>query len=141
MYNLDDIKKVLPHRDPFLFLDKITNISDDRNIIEAQYTFKEDLDIFKGHFPTKPIVPGVILLESMAQAGAFLVLSLDEYKGKLALFAGADSVKWRNPVLPNDTVVLKVEVKKFRHGVGLAEAYAYVNGNIACEAIIKVVVR
>lgn len=139
MYNLEDIKKILPHRDPFLFLDQINNMSNDS--IEAEYTFIDTLDIFKGHFPTKPIVPGVIILEAMAQAGAFLALSIEEHKGKLALFAGADKIKWRNPVLPNDKVVFKVEVKNFRHGVGIAEAFAYVNDELACEATIKVVVR
>lgn len=141
MYNLEQIKKVLPHRDPFLFLDEVTEMSHEERNIVANKTFHEDLDIFKGHFPDKPITPGVIILEAMAQAGAFLVLSSEGYEGKIALFAGADNVKWRNPVLPNDKVIFKVQVKNFRHGVGLAEAHAYVNDLVVCEALIKVVIR
>ncbi len=139
MYNLEDIKRVLPHRDPFLFIEQIVEMNDES--ITATNVFKSDLDIYKGHFPDFPITPGVIILEAMAQTGAFLVLSKEEYKGKIAYFLGADNVKWRNPVLPNDKVVFKVSVEKFRRGIGVAQAYAYVNDKLCCEAIIKVAVK
>ncbi len=141
MYNLEDIKKVLPHRDPFLFLDEVTHMCHEEKTITARKTFHADLDIFKGHFPGKPITPGVIILESMAQAGAFLVLSYEGYQGKIAFFAGADNVKWRNPVLPGDTIEIKVDVVNFRHGVGVSKGVASVNGVVVCEATLKVVVR
>ncbi len=141
MYNLEDIKKVLPHRDPFLFLDEVTYMSHEERTITANKTFSPDLDMYKGHFPEKPITPGVIILEAMAQAGAFLVLSYDGYQGKIAFFAGADNVKWRNPVLPGDKVEIKVDVINFRHGVGVSQGVAMVNGVVVCEATLKVVVR
>lgn len=140
-YNLEQIKEVLPHRDPFLFLDEILEVNEEASTIVACKTFTEDLDIFKGHFPNLPITPGVIILEALAQAGAFLALSKEEYKGKIAYFIGADNVKWKNPVLPNDTVILKVEVIKFRHGIGVANSNAYVNDNLVCSATLKVAVK
>lgn len=140
-YNLEQIKKILPHRDPFLFLDEILEVNEDEGSIVASKTFNEDLDIFKGHFPNLPITPGVIILEALAQAGAFLALSKEEYIGKIAYFIGADDVKWKSPVLPNDTVILKVKVIKFRHGIGLAQGEAYVNDELACSATLKVAVK
>lgn len=141
MYNLEQIKEVLPHRDPFLFIDEIIEMSHEERTISAKKFFSKDLDFFKGHFPNQPITPGVVILEAMAQTGAFLVLSHETYKGKIALFAGADEVKWRNVVLPDDEVIFKLTIKNFRHGVGIAKAYAYVDDKIACEALIKVVVK
>jgi 3-hydroxyacyl-[acyl-carrier-protein] dehydratase len=86
-------------------------------------------------------MPGVLILEALAQAGAFVVLKMDEYKGKLAFFAGADDVKWRRQVKPGDTLKLCVKVEKFKMGIGIADAAAYVGDEPACTAKIKFAVQ
>ena len=102
-----------------------------------------DEDFFKGHFPEYKVMPGVLILEALAQAGAFIVLSMDEYKGKIAFFAGADEVKWRRQVKPGDVLRLCVKVEKFKFGMGIADAAAYVGDEkeIACTAKIKFAVQ
>ncbi|GHV12422.1 3-hydroxyacyl-ACP dehydratase FabZ [Clostridia bacterium] len=136
MYDQDYIKTIIPHRDPFLLIDSITEYTPVTSAVALkQLTGNEDF--FRGHFPDYPVMPGVLILEALAQTGAFVVLSMDEYKGKIALFAGADEVKWSRQVKPGDTLKLKVQVEKIRFGVGIASAEASVNGSVVCTAKIK----
>jgi 3-hydroxyacyl-[acyl-carrier-protein] dehydratase len=135
-YNKEQIKEIIPHRDPFLLIDEIEEFIPEVSVTAVKYVTGEE-DFFKGHFPEYKVMPGVLILEALAQAGAFVVLSMDEYKGKIAFFAGADEVKWRRQVKPGDTLRLCVKVEKIKFGMGVADAAAYVGEEAACTAKIK----
>lgn len=136
MLNQDDIKKIIPHRDPFLFLDKVDNLIPLKSATGYKFV-SEDEEFFKGHFPNEPVMPGVLILEAMAQVGAVVVLVNEEYKNKIVYFTGADNVKFRKKVLPGDTLRLECEVIKLRKRFGVGEAKAYVGDELACEGLIK----
>ncbi len=138
MSNFKDVKDVLPHREPFLFIDSVVSLDRETNTIVCKKKFEDTMDIYKGHFPGNPITPGVIILEAMAQAGAYLTLVEPGNEGKLALFAGADKVKWKKTVLPNDEVIFRVQVTTWKCGIGFADATASVNDKVVCSATIKV---
>ena len=140
LYNQEQIKKVIPHREPFLLIDEILEYTENESITAVKYVTGEE-DFFKGHFPEYKVMPGVLILEALAQAGAFIVLSMEEYKGKIAFFAGADGVKWRRQVKPGDTLKLCVKVEKFKMGIGIADAVAYTGEETACTAKIKFAVQ
>jgi len=140
LYNQEQIKEIIPHREPFLLIDEICEYIEKESITAVKYvTGKEDF--FKGHFPEYKVMPGVLILEALAQAGAFIVGNMEEYKNKIAFFAGADDVKWRRQVKPGDTLRLCVKVEKFKMGIGIADAVAYVDGEAACTAKIKFAVQ
>ena len=140
LYNKEQIKKIIPHREPFLLIDEIEEYTEKESVAAIKHVTGEE-DFFKGHFPEYKVMPGVLILEALAQAGAFIVLNIDEYKGKIAFFAGADEVKWRRQVKPGDTLRLCVKVEKFRFGMGIADAIAYVGEETACTAKIKFAVQ
>ena len=135
-YNQEQIKEIIPHREPFLLIDEIIEYTPQESVTAIKRVTGEE-DFFKGHFPDYKVMPGVLILEALAQAGAFVVLNMDCYKGKIAFFAGADEVKWRRQVKPGDVLRLCVKVEKFRFGMGIADASAYVGEEIACTAKIK----
>ena len=140
LYNQEQIKEIIPHRDPFLFIDSIEEYTEKESVTAVKHVTGDE-DFFAGHFPEYKVMPGVLILEALAQAGAFIVLSMPEYKGKLAFFAGAEEVKWRRQVRPGDTLRLCVKVEKFKMGIGVADAAAYVDGETACMAKIKFAVQ
>ena len=140
LYNQEQIKQIIPHREPFLLVDEIEEFTEKESVAAIKYVTGDE-DFFKGHFPEYKIMPGVLILEALAQAGAFIILSMDEYKGKLVFFAGADEVKWRKQVRPGDTLRLCVKVEKFKLGMGIADATAYVGEETACSAKIKFAVQ
>jgi len=140
LYNQEQIKEIIPHREPFLLIDEIIEYTEKDSVTAIKYVTGEE-DFFRGHFPEYKVMPGVLILEALAQAGAFIVLNTDEYKGKIAFFAGADEVKWRRQVIPGDTLRLCVKVEKFRYGMGVADGAAYVGGEVACTAKIKFAVQ
>lgn len=140
----NDIEKIIPHRDPMLLVDGIIEIKENeegKKVIVGTKTFTGEEDFFKGHFPNLPVVPGVLVLEAIAQTGAVFALSMDEYKGKTAFLVGADSIKWRRSVLPNDTLIMEVTEVKIRHGIGKAHGEAFVNGELACMADLVVAIK
>ncbi len=131
--NQEQIKDILPHRDPFLFLDEVVELEPGVRAVAIKRVRPEEPH-FRGHFPGQPIMPGVLIVEALAQAGAVAALSLPENKGKLVLFAGIDGARFKRPVVPGDTLRLEVEMTRMRGRVGKAEAQAFVDEELACRA-------
>lgn len=129
------IKEIIPHRDPFLFLDEVVELAPGARTIAVKH-LRRDEPFFEGHFPGRPIMPGVLIVEALAQAGAVAALSLPENKGKLVLFAGIDGVRFKRLVVPGDTLRLEVEMTRMRGPVGRAEARAFVGNELACRAAL-----
>ena len=131
----EQIKEIIPHRDPFLLIDEVLEMELGKRVVAQKY-IAPDSFWFEGHFPGHPVTPGVLTIEMLAQAGAVCVLSMEENKGKIAFFAKIDKAKFRRPVLPGDTVRLEVEMIKLRSSVGVGAARATVDGELAAEAEI-----
>lgn len=132
MLNKDEIKKIIPQREPFLMIDEVEELNPGYSAIAYKNVKKEE-DYFKGHFPGNPIMPGVLIVESLAQTGAVAILSLEENKNKNALFAGINNVKFKRIVRPGDRLKLEVKILKQRGSIGFGEALATVKGEIACK--------
>jgi len=132
LMNVEEIMKVLPHRYPFLMVDRITRIEGNRIVGVKNVTMNEYY--FQGHFPGHPIMPGVLQLEAMAQVAGILMLKKLENIGKIAYFMSAESVKWRNPVHPGDVLVIDIELTKARGKLGKAKGVCSVNGTTVSEA-------
>lgn len=135
MMDINEIREILPHRYPFLLVDRVTEVVEGKSIKGYKNVTIND-QFFQGHFPEKPIMPGVLILEALAQLGAVSILSMDEFKGKIPMFAGADKVKWRKPVVPGDRLDLSCEIIKLREPIGIGKAVATVDGKKVCEAEI-----
>ena len=130
--DIGHVMKLLPHRYPFLMVDKVTKIEGDRIVALKNVTINEPY--FQGHFPNHPIMPGVLQLEAIAQVAGILTMRRAENFGKLAYFMAADSVKWRKPVRPGDTLVIEAELTKSRGKIGKAKGICSVDGEIVSEA-------
>lgn len=131
--DIEEIKKILPHRYPFLFIDKILYLEKGKCAVGLKNVTKDDY-YFKGHFPGKPVMPGVLIIEAMAQVGGVMMLSLEQNKGKLAYFLAANNVKFRKTVLPGDKLILEVEIGKLKSKTGLVHSKAMVDSKIVAEA-------
>ena len=134
-----DIMRIIPHRYPFLLIDRVVELEPGKRVVAMKNVTANEPQ-FTGHFPGRPIMPGVLMVEALAQAGAVAVLSLPEYRGKLALFAGIDECRFRRTVLPGDTLRLEVTLEKLRGVFGRGRGVASVDGEVAVEATISFVI-
>ena len=129
------IESIIPHRDPFLFLDEVTELEPGKRVV-ARRRVRPDEWFFRGHFPERPVMPGVIMVEALAQAGAVAVLSLEENRGKLALFGGIDGVRFKRIVEPGDELTLWCEVEAVRGPIGKGRVEARVGGELAVRGTL-----
>ncbi len=131
--DVNEIMKILPHREPFLFVDRIISLEPGKRIVGIKNVTINDY-FFRGHFPGKPVMPGVIIIEAMAQVGGVMMLALEENKGKIAYFMSINNAKFRKTVLPGDQLVFKVEAVKVRSKTGQVRGEAYVGDKVVAEA-------
>lgn len=130
---IQEIKEVIPHRYPFLLLDTVEEIVVGEKVIaKKNVTINEPF--FQGHFPGEPVMPGVLILEALAQAGAVALLAMPDFKGKTAYFGGIDKAKFRQKVVPGDSLMLEVEIMKVKSIAGIGKGTATVNGKKVAEA-------
>ncbi len=140
VYNTQEIMEILPHRHPFLLIDTIEELEPGvRAVGRKNVTFNEPY--FAGHFPGNPVMPGVLILEALAQAGAVAILSLPENRGKTAYFAGIDKAKFKQMVRPGDTLELETTIIRCKGPIGVGEAIATVNGKLAVKAELTFAVK
>lgn len=130
----EEIKAIIPHRDPFLLIDAIESMDEDNITAWKQVSGSEDF--FRGHFPEFPVMPGVLIIEAMAQAMAVLLLSRPEFRGKLGYFGGMEKVRFKRKVVPGDDLRLDVTLNRLRGGIGFASGKAFVGGELAASAEI-----
>lgn len=132
LLDINQIQEIIPHRYPFLLVDQILELeSGKRAVGRKNVTINEPF--FQGHFPGYPVMPGVLIVEALAQVGAVAVLSMEENKGKLAFFAGIDEFRFKDQVKPGDTLELTVELTRLRGTIGKGQGTATVNGKVVAE--------
>lgn len=133
--NVEQIQEILPHRYPFLLVDKVVELVPGEKAVGIKNVTMNE-NYFQGHFPGKPVMPGVLQVEALAQTGAIAVLSLEEYKGKIVYFGGIDKLRFKQKVVPGDVLRLEVELIKRRGPIGIAKAVATVDGKVAVQGEI-----
>lgn len=132
-FTSDEIKEILPHRYPFLLVDKILECEPGVSAKGIKCVSANEMQ-FLGHFPQKAVMPGVLIIEALAQTGAVALLSLDENRGKLAFFGGINNAKFKRQVVPGDVLELNCEIIKKKGPVGIGKAEAFVDGKLAVTA-------
>ena len=140
LMNREQIMEIIPHRDPFLLIDEVTEMGE--RTIKAVKHVRETEYYFAGHFPQEKVMPGVLIVETLAQAGAVAILSLEKFRGKTAYFGGIKNDKFRNKVVPGDDLEIEVEMTKLGSRAGAATAKAVIaeTGKVACECEIMFVI-
>lgn len=133
--NIEQIQEILPHRYPFLLVDKVIELVPGQKAVGIKNVTMNE-HYFQGHFPGKPVMPGVLQVEALAQTGAIAVLSLEEYKGKIVYFGGIDKLRFKQKVVPGDVLRLEVELIKRRGPIGIAKAIATVDDKVAVQGEI-----
>lgn len=128
-----EIREIIPHRYPFLLVDKIEELEPGERAVGIKNVTQNE-PFFQGHFPDYPVMPGVLIVEAMAQVGAVGVMVQEEYRDKLALFAGIDGVRFRRQVVPGDVLRMEVHIERLKGRIGRGKGLATVDGEKACEA-------
>ena len=135
MLTVKEIKDILPHRYPFLMIDRVEEVVEGKSA-KGYKNVTINENFFNGHFPDYPVMPGVLILEALAQMGAICILSMDEFKGKIGFLVGADKVRWKKQVMPGDKLNLEIEIIKLRGSIGIGKGKATVDGDLVCEGEI-----
>lgn len=138
--NSNQIQEILPHRYPFQLVDRITDYEPGQ-FAEGRKCVSVNEMQFCGHFPQYHVLPGVLIVEAMAQVGAIAILTKEEFKGKLALFAGIDKARFKRQVVPGDVLEMRVELIRQKGPVGVGNAKAYVDGKLVCQAELTFAVQ
>jgi len=141
MENVMDIMKVLPHRYPFLLVDRILELDVENMKIKALKNVTYNEPFFVGHFPDNPVMPGVLIIEAMAQVGAYLMLKKANITNGTVLFASIEEAKFRKPVVPGDQIIFEIEGINIKKSMGKIKAVAKVDGQVVCEAILMAAVK
>lgn len=139
MMDIKEIMSVIPHRPPFLLIDKVLNLEVGKITAIKNVTMNEPF--FVGHFPGQPVMPGVLIVEAMAQAGAVILLSLEQFKGKIAYFGAINKAKFRGIVVPGDTLKIEVEITKIRKSAGMGMGIAYVGEKKVAEGELTFMIQ
>ncbi len=139
VFTTKEIMEIIPHRQPFLLVDTIEEMEPGKRAVGKKcVTYNEPY--FAGHFPQEPIMPGVLIIEALAQVGAVICLSMPENKGKLAIFGGIDKARFRRKVVPGDVLTLEVELIRQKGPIAIAKAVASVDGKVAASAELTVAI-
>ncbi|AEV67059.1 3-hydroxyacyl-ACP dehydratase FabZ [Acetivibrio clariflavus] len=136
MLNNVDIQKIIPHRYPFLLVDKILEVEPGKRAVGIKNVTANE-PFFQGHFPGNPIMPGVLIVEALAQTACVAGLLMEENKGKLGVFTGFEKIKFRKQVVPGDTLKLEADILTLKMGMGKVKVVATVDGQVACEGEIR----
>lgn len=135
MLDINQIKELIPHRYPFLLVDRVIELEEGKRAVGIKNVSVNE-PFFQGHFPTYPLMPGVLIVEALAQVGAIAMMSLEENKGKLGVFTGIDEVRFRKQVVPGDVLRLETEMIAIRRGIGKAKAQAFVGEDLVCSGTL-----
>ncbi|MGE5607451.1 MAG: 3-hydroxyacyl-ACP dehydratase FabZ [Bacteroidota bacterium] len=133
MFDINQIKTMLPHRYPFLLVDRVLELVPKQRLVALKNVTVNE-NFFNGHFPQRPVMPGVLIIESMAQAAGLVMLSEEEHKGKIPYFTGIDNARFRRTIVPGDQVIIEIDVIRIKGNVGRAKAVAKVDNQVATEA-------
>ena len=131
--NSNQIQEIIPHRYPMLLIDQVEELEAGIKAVGVKAVTANE-PFFQGHFPQEHVMPGVLIIEALAQTGAVALLSQEPFKGKIAYFAGINKARFKRKVIPGDVLKLEVEITKLRGSVGIGQAKATVNGELACAA-------
>ena len=135
MLGVKEIRDILQHRYPFLMIDRVEEVVEGKSA-KGYKNVTINEPFFNGHFPEYPVMPGVLILEALAQMGAVCILSKEEFRGKIGFLVGANKVKWKKQVMPGDKLDLEIEITKLKGSIGVGEGRATVDGKIVCQGEI-----
>ena len=140
--NKEQIKEIIPHREPMLFVDEVTQMKPGESIMTKLYV-SPDLEVFKGHFPGNPVLPGVLTVEAMAQTADILLLSFEKYAGTIPYFIGIDEVKFKKKIEPGDTITMEAKISKENNekAIVTCDAVTYNNGEVAALGKVTLAMR
>ncbi|MDY0394201.1 3-hydroxyacyl-ACP dehydratase FabZ [Virgibacillus halophilus] len=138
--DIEQIKEIIPHRYPFLLVDKVLEVDEGNRVVGLKNVSANE-PFFQGHFPAYPVMPGVLIVEALAQVGAITMLDKEENKGKIGFLAGIDKCRFKKQVKPGDQLRLEVEIIRVKGPIGKGKGRATVDGELACEAEITFAIK